>query len=173
MRYLSILAALLFCCVSLVRAQEVPAGDLAGSYSYFREGVTNGVNANGGTISTAFAIKPWFGLAGDFGVFHAEPFSVGLNTYTYQGGPRFYLRTHSLVTPFAQVLVGGAHLSAGGGGASGSANGFAFTAGGGVDLGLSKHWAVRPQVDYIGIHSSGDTLNSIRASIGVVFRFGK
>jgi Outer membrane protein beta-barrel domain len=173
MRYLSILAVLLFCGVSLVRAQDVPAGDVAGSYSFFREGVTNGVNANGATISTALNIKPWFGIAGDFGVYHAEPFSVGLNTFTYQGGPRFYLRTHSRVTPFAQVLVGGAHLSAGGGGASGSANGFAFSAGGGVDLGLSKHWAVRPQVDYLGIHSSGDTLNSIRASVGVVFRFGK
>jgi hypothetical protein len=67
------------------------------------------------------------------------------------------------------VLVGGAHVS----GLGGSANGLAFSAGGGVDIALTKRLAFRPQVDYLGIHSNGETLNSVRASVGIVFRFGK
>ncbi len=169
MRYLAALAILVFTCVPLVRAQDTPAGDIAASYSFLREGLSNGINANGGTISGAFTLKPWLGLAGDFSAFHAAPFGGSANTFTYQGGPRFYLRSHSRVTPFAQVLLGGAHVSGNGG----SINGFAFSAGGGLDIGLTTRLAVRPQVDYLGIHSSGDTLNSVRASVGIVFRFGK
>jgi hypothetical protein len=166
-RYVAALAILFFTCVPLVRAQDIPAGDMAVSYSFLREGVSNGINANGGTVSGPFTLKPWLGLAGDFSGFHAAPFGGSANTFTYQGGPRFYLRSHSRVTPFAEVLLGGAHVSGNGG----SANGFAFGAGG--DIGLTKRLALRPQVDYLGIHSSGDTLNSVRASVGIVFRFGK
>lgn len=169
MRYAAALAILLLTCVPLVWAQNIPAGDVAASYSFLREGLSNGINANGGTVSGAITLKPWLGLAGDFSGFHAAPFGGSANTFAYQGGPRFYLRSHFRVTPFAEVLFGGAHVSGNGG----SVNGFAFSAGGGVDIGLTKRVAVRPQVDYLGIHANGDTLNSVRASVGVVFRFGK
>ena len=168
-RYVAALAILFFTFVPLIRAQDNPTGDMAVSYSFLREGVSNGINANGGTISGAFMLKPWLGLTGDFSGFHATPFGGSANTFAYQGGPRFYLRSHSRVTPFAEVLLGGAHVYGNGG----SANGFAFSIGGGVDVGLTKRLALRPQVDYLGIHSSGDTLNSVRASVGIVFRFGK
>jgi hypothetical protein len=68
--------------------------------------------------------------------------------------------------------LGGSHLSAGAFGASAAGNGFAYSAGGGADLGLSKHLAFRPQMDYIGIRSGDSTLNTLRASFGIVFRFG-
>ena len=48
MRKIFFLAAGIFSLsVSAVRAQELPAADLAAGYSYFREGFSNGVNANG------------------------------------------------------------------------------------------------------------------------------
>jgi peptidoglycan-associated lipoprotein len=88
------------------------------------------------------------------------------------GGPRFSCRSSSRVTPFAQVLLGGARTSVSAFGASGSTNGFAFSTGGGVDLGVTKHIALRPQLDYLGMRVGSNTLNTVRGSFGIVFRFG-
>src|SRR5260370_4378198 len=110
------------------------------------------------------------GITGDFGAYHASPFGVSANTYTFLVGPRFSYRHSERAAPFAQVLVGGAHLTAGATGISASTSGFAWSAGGGIDLGLSRHLAFRPQFDYIGIHAAGGTLNSARASASVVYR---
>jgi outer membrane immunogenic protein len=154
------------------KAQDTPGAEVSASYSYLRLGLSNGVNQNGGSVSIAGNLNHWLGIAGDFGAYHAAPSGVTVNTYTYMVGPRFSYRKSSRVTPFAQVLLGGAHNTVGYGGISISANSFAFSAGGGVDLGLSKHIALRPQLDYIGLHSQGNTLNGVRGSFGIVFRFG-
>jgi hypothetical protein len=87
-------------------------------------------------------------------------------------GPRFSLKAGK-VTPFVQTLFGGAHMSASVNGISAGANSFAMSAGGGIDLQLAHHLALRPQVDYIALRSSGQTLNSGRASIELVCRFGE
>ena len=158
--------------VSAIRAQELPTADLAVGYSYFREGFSNGVNANGGTAAFTGYANRWLGITGDFGAYHASPFGVSANTYTFLVGPRFSYRHSERVAPFAQVLVGGAHLTAGASGISTSTSGFAWSAGGGIDLGLSRHLAFRPQFDYIGIHAARGTLNSARASARIVYRFG-
>jgi len=158
--------------VSLARAQEPPAADLAVGYSYFREGFNDGVNANGGTLAFTGYANRWLGITGDFGVYHASPFGISANTYTYLVGPRVARRSSERVAPFAQALLGGAHLTAGAGGISGSANGFAWSAGGGIDPGPSRRIAFRPQFDYIGIHTGGGTINTARASASIVFRFG-
>ncbi len=158
--------------VSAVRAQELPAADLSVGYSYIREGFSNGVNANGGTAAFTGYANRWLGITGDFGAYHASPFGVSANTYTFLVGPRFSYRRSERAAPFAQVLVGGAHLTAGASGISASTSGFAWSAGGGIDLGLSRHLAFRPQFDYIGIHAAGGTLNSARASASIVYRFG-
>jgi Outer membrane protein beta-barrel domain len=158
--------------ISAVRAQELPAADLSVGYSYFREGFSNGVNANGGTAAFTGYANRWLGITGDFGAYHASPFGVSANTYTFLVGPRFSYRQSERAAPFAQVLVGGAHLTAGGNGFSASASGLAWSVGGGIDLGLSRHLAFRPQFDYIGIHAAGGTLNSARASASIVYRFG-
>jgi Outer membrane protein beta-barrel domain len=158
--------------VPAVRAQELPAADLSVGYSYFREGFSNGVNANGGTAAFTGYANRWLGITGDFGAYHASPFGVSANTYTFLVGPRFSYRHSERAAPFAQVLLGGAHLTAGASGISASTSGFAWSAGGGIDLGLSRHLAFRPQFDYIGIHAAGGTLNSARASASIVYRFG-
>jgi hypothetical protein len=172
MQKMILLVGLLLLTVTASRAQDTPGAEVSASYSFLRFGVSNGVNQNGASISMAGNFNRWLGLAGDFGGYHKSEAGVTFNTYTYMGGPRFSYRNSSHVTPFAQVLVGGARGSLSGFGGSGSGNGFAYSVGGGVDLGVTKHLALRPQLDYIGMRFSGNTVNTVRGSFGIVFRFG-
>jgi hypothetical protein len=151
-----------------LRAQSV---DASVSYSYFRLGGSGGLNQNGVSGSVAYNLKSWswLGAVGDFGVYHASPLGVSLNTYTYLFGPRVTLRNPSKINPFAQALFGGSRLSAGSGG--GSSNQFAYSIGGGVDIGLLPHLAFRPQVDYVGLNTPGARTNCTRVSAGFVVHF--
>lgn len=145
------------------RAQSV---DASISYSYFRLG-NSGINQNGVSGSIAYNPNRWLGLVGDFGAYHASPGGVSLNTYTYLFGPRLILRNPTRVNPFVQALAGGSRLSGGGS----SSDQFAFSVGGGVDLGFAPHLYLRPQVDYVGLHNAGVTVNCTRVSVGLNIHF--
>jgi len=97
------------------------------------------------------------------------PFGVSLNTYTYLFGPRLTLRNPSKINPFAQALLGGSRITVGSGG--GSTNQFAYSVGGGVDICVLPRLAFRPQVDYIGLDTSGSRTNCTRVSAGFVIHF--
>jgi hypothetical protein len=141
--------------------------DASVSYSYFRLGGSNGVNQNG--VSGSLALNHhWLGIVGDFGAYHATPSGVSLNTYSFLFGPRLTLRNPTKINPFVQGLVGGAHLTAGSGGISTATTPFAFSLGGGVDIGIAPLLSLRPQVDYVGLRESGQTTNCTRVSIGIV-----
>ncbi len=150
-----------------VRGQDTPSAEVSANYSYFRAGGRGGVNLHGGSLSAAGNVNSWFGIAGDYGVYHFQPsFSGGLNIHTFTVGPRFSVRSGSRVTPFGQVLVGGFHGL--------DTNGFAMSAGGGLDVKVSEHVAIRAfQVEYMLLHAQGDSLNCARVSAGIVFRFGE
>jgi opacity protein-like surface antigen len=145
------------------RAQSV---DVSVSYSYFRLGGSGGFNQNGVSGSVAYNYKSWLGLVGDFGGYHASPGGTSLNTYTYLFGPRVTLRNPSKINPFGQFLLGGSRLTDGG-----SSSQFAYSIGGGVDIGLLPHLAFRPQVDYIGLNTPGSRTNCTRVSAGLVVHF--
>jgi opacity protein-like surface antigen len=147
------------------RAQSV---DVSAGYSYFRLGGSNGLNQNGISGSVAYNPNRWLGLVGDLGAYHASPAGVSVNTYTFMFGPRVTLRNPSKFNPFAQALVGAAHLTVAG---AGSTTDFAYSVGGGVDIGLLPHLALRPQLDYVGIRESGTTINCTRVSVGLVVHF--
>jgi len=142
-------------------------------YSYFRVGGSCGTNQNGASASVAFNINNWLGAVGDFGGYHSSPLGIDFNNYTFLFGPRFSYRSSDRAVPFAQVLLGGVHGTAGAFGFTSSGNGFAYSFGGGVDFRLSSHLAFRPQADYVGIHSNGANTNCARVSGAVVFRFGQ
>jgi outer membrane protein with beta-barrel domain len=165
-----VLAGILLTACSAM-AQETPKAEISAGYSYLRLGGSGGVNQNGTSFSIAGNLNHWLGIVGDVGIYHAAPFGVGLNTTTFLVGPRMSFR-YSRVTPFVQVLFGGAHLAAGLNGLSASLTPYTFSAGGGVDVKISSHVALRPQVDYIAMTSGGQTTKSARASFGIVFRFG-
>jgi Outer membrane protein beta-barrel domain len=148
------------------RAQSA---DVSVGYSYFRLGGSRGINQNGISGSIAYNPNRWLGIVGDFGGYHASPGGVSLNTYTYLFGPRLSLRNPTKVAPFAQALLGGSRITVGSGG--GSSNQFAYSVGGGVDLGLLPHLALRPQLDYVGLDTSGQRTNCTRVSVSFVVHF--
>jgi opacity protein-like surface antigen/outer membrane protein OmpA-like peptidoglycan-associated protein len=153
---------------------------------------------NGGSASIAFNFNRYLGIVGDFGGFNdteirlygtnpsSTPDSSG-TVYTYLAGPRFSFRNNGRITPFAQALFGGVHASQVTlSGCTGNActllpseDTFALTAGGGVDIRVHRHLAIRAiQAEYLMTRfenrTTGDTAmqNDIRLSSGIVFRFG-
>jgi Outer membrane protein beta-barrel domain len=154
--------------VSAARGQEreTPAAEISAGYSYFRAGGQDGLNLHGGSVSLAANVNHWFGVVGDYGLYHTQPSGFGgINFHSFTVGPRFSFRSSSKITPFAQVLVGGFHGL--------STTGFALSVGGGLDVKVSEHLAIRPfQVEYMLLRAQGDNLNCGRVSAGIVFRFG-
>ena len=155
------------------------------------------VYLNGGSTSLALNFNRHFGIVGDFGGFNdtrllltgAGPSvndQIDKGTvFTYMGGPRLSFRGDR-VTPFVQVLAGGIHASeitiSGCTAACTllpSANAFALTAGGGLDIRIHHRLALRLfQAEYMMTRfddlSTGSTANQndIRLSTGLVFRYG-
>lgn len=106
---------------------------------------------------------------------------VGLDMVTATFGPRYtrYKSSakHSLAI-FGQGLIGEAHgfnsYFPSAGGALTDYNSFALQVGGGVDVGLSRHLAVRAiQADWLRTlfpNSSTNVQNSLRVAAGIVIR---
>jgi outer membrane protein OmpA-like peptidoglycan-associated protein len=156
------------------------------------------VYLNGGSTSVAFNFNRYFGIVGDFGGFNdtrllltggsaSQNDQVDSGTvFTYMGGPRLSLRKYDRITPFVQVLAGGARASEIT--LSGCVTNceflpkeyaFAMTAGGGLDLRIHHHIALRLfQAEYMltrfSDFNTGFTAsqNDVRLSSGLVFRFG-
>lgn len=176
-----LLAAVIFSVLAtLSRAQDTPVVDLAAGYSVIQVVKGFSLTANGGSGSAALNITPWFGVAGDLGIYHASA-GAGLTAVTYTAGPRFSYRHWSRVTPFGQVLFGGAHVvSTSQATYNGPANAFALGIGGGADFGIgsSGHWALRPQVEYFGFGTPSDfgfgsATGTVRVSVGLVYRIAR
>ena len=182
----------------------VPRLELFLGYSYVRAvpALADGnrlVWLNGGSTSVAFNMNRYLGLVGDFGAYtNSQMRFTGAYTSTldvdnpniavlsYLFGPRLSFRQHDRFTPFAQALFGGVHanrvtlkgcttnctlLPA--------QDSFAMTAGGGLDLRVHRHIAIRLiQAEYLMTRfpsyttGSAGTQNDMRLSAGVVFRFG-
>jgi hypothetical protein len=66
-------------------------------------------------------------------------------TFPYLFGPRLNWRM-SRITPYVQFLFGGAYEWGviGASGVSTTQNGFALAAGGGLDINITQHFAVKP-----------------------------
>lgn len=161
---LSALASFVFAAVAL--AQDIPAADVAGAYSFLKVVKDSSVTAEGGSGSVALNFNGWLGAVSDFALYHSSVIGPGLAAGTYAFGPRFSYRHWRRITPFTQVLFGGVRYAD---------NGFVFAAGGGADVALDHagRFALRPQAEYFGFRADGATTNTVRLSIGIVFRIGR
>ncbi|MGB6743315.1 MAG: OmpA family protein [Terracidiphilus sp.] len=180
-----------------------PKAELFLGYSYLRsvptlEAGNRLVWLNGGSASIAFNVNRYLGIVADVGDYtNSEIKFQGAYTPTvdvndadggvisYLFGPRLSFR-HERITPFVQALFGGVRASevtlanctfsctllpA--------QNAFAWTAGGGLDVRVHRHFAIRIiQAEYMMTrfqdYTTGNTAsqNDMRLSSGLVFRFG-
>jgi opacity protein-like surface antigen len=180
----SLLAFLSLFTAAAQAQEERQTVDVFAGYSYLRANPAtsgaDGFNLNGGSASVAYNFNNWLAGVADFGGYHAgnvngTPLDSTLATYLF--GPRVSYRHYRRVTPFGEVLFGGAHAGANVFGTTNTQNTFAMAVGGGVDVQLRRHWAVRPvELDYLmtrfnELTPSTQTQNNLRVSTGVVFHF--
>jgi hypothetical protein len=181
-----------------------PKVELFLGYSYLRavpdvEAANRLYWLNGGSTSIAFNLNRYLGLVGDFGGFNDTKLRLSSGSptvvvdssgtvFNYLFGPRLSFRGHERVTPFLQALFGGVHasevnISSGCTGAGctplPSEDKFAMTAGGGLDIKIHHHLALRIiQAEYLMTSfedrttGKSATQNDMRLSSGIVFRFG-
>jgi len=180
---------------------ETPKATVFGGYAYLRNG---GNHTNGWDGQATFNLNRYLGITADIGgnyrtIVSVSPLpsvsaSVNQSVYTFLFGPTL-TANFGRSAVFGHALFGAARASSSagfnipiiGGITTGlnSATAFAMAFGGGVDIGVSRHFAIRAaQVDYIrtqfntldalstGFSSStGGAQNSFRYSGGIVVRF--
>ena len=176
-----LLASLAF--VTAAFAQE-EKWDVSGDYSYLRFNPTlqgfNSRSFNGGGGSAQYNVSKWLGVKGDF---------QGYASTTWMFGPVIRIPANKF-TLWGETLFGGSHTNAyatlsrefiaNGGDIRliGSQHPFTMTAGGGLDLNMSKTVALRlGEFDYVLTRytnplTSTNNQNSFRYAAGVVFMFG-
>jgi opacity protein-like surface antigen len=154
-------------------------------------------NANGGSAQWAYNFNHWFSGVLDGGAVHNGGIhNANLNTTvtTLLAGPRVSMRSGRFV-PYIQTLFGGAWAATSADACAGligcivppnvnlrytkTISGFAMTAGGGLDVKVSKHVSIRPvQAEYLltRLQPFGDfskvTQNNFRYSAGINFTYG-
>lgn len=166
------------------RAQSFEVG---GGYSYVRANLPPDgcgcFSLNGGSGWVGIGLTRHFAIVGEVAAQHGSNIAGtngDLTLTSYLFGPRYTVHRFERVKPFGQFLVGGAHASGseapGTSGLPGSPNAFALTAGGGLDVSLSKHFSLRMiQADYYFTHFGNgvnDRQNNLRIGAGLVFHIG-
>jgi len=163
-RTIGLLLGILF--VASLPASAQDKVEVFGGYSYMRFRPSPDVNLNGWEASVQYKFRDWIGGVADFDGHYGSIGGVGTSVHSYLFGPQVSLP--SRVSPFAHVLLGGAHFSAAGTGDSA----FAMAIGAGMDTEIKQgiSWRII-QGDYLLTRFGSSTQNNGRISTGVVFRF--
>jgi outer membrane immunogenic protein len=177
------------------RTSPQPRSEVAITYTFVRSNApVDGCgcfNLNGGSASFALGLghSPFAAVADgsithNGGIYSRDAGAPGssLTMTTFMGGLRY--RPHfdrGAFKPFAQILLGGAHTSGtvfenqDSPTASTAGTSFAVQVGGGLDLKLKRHLALRlAEVDYMVTkfaNGDNDHQNDLRINSGIVFRF--
>lgn len=163
-RFLLIAGLLVLVFPVSARAQDTV--ELFGGYSYMHVDTAPAFSSNGWEISGQYKFNPWLGGIVDLDGHYGSLRGLSSSTHTFLFGPQ--ISWPARVSPFAHLLIGGAHTSLGGVGDTS----FAMALGAGIDSRLvpGVYWRVF-QADYIPTHFFGRTQNNVRVSTGIVFRF--
>jgi opacity protein-like surface antigen len=200
MKKIFMLVMFVFAVSITANAQDYPRFEGWGSYTIFRADidVLDNETLQGYGLGAQGNLSENFGIVAEFTSTHGAsgPVSIlvpgavvvipeldtRINTFLF--GPRFSYRGKA-VTAFAHVLLGGANSKLddekGTSGFEDSNTEFAMAIGGGVDVNLGKHFAIRAiQFDYLPIHTDinerigGGTsswLHNTRLQFGFVFKY--
>ena len=151
MRKFALVAVFLLLCGTFAMAQKAELG--AGwNYLHFDNGGAPGVDSSfpaGFFVDGTYYFAKIIGLAGDF-EYNKHTFpagelgdvSVDASALSFHAGPRVKVRMGK-IEPFAHALFGFTRASGSGGGTSISDTVFSTKLGGGVDVGVAPHFAVR------------------------------
>jgi opacity protein-like surface antigen len=189
MKKLVLIAVFLLGFAMVAVAEDAPAVEIFGGYSFVRVDTTTAfaipentfdLNMNGWDAAVTFNGNKWLGFVADFGGVYGTVNDSGdeasVKTYTVMFGPKVAVRRGAL-TPFVQALFGYARINADSGGKNVfTENDFGMSFGGGLDVNLNDSIAVRPiQVDYLTVKAgeTGDFSDNLRYSAGIVFKMGK
>jgi outer membrane immunogenic protein len=168
-------------------AQKGSLVDVGVDYDYARSNLPAGgcgcFALNGGSGWVAFNFSHSLGIVGEIasqGASNISSSGANLTLTSFLAGPRYRRTVAGRFGPFVQALLGGAHaggsLAPGSSGLPGSANAFAMIAGGGLDIGFTRHIALRAfEADYYLTrfdNGVNDHQNNLRIAAGVIIRFG-
>ncbi len=158
------------------------SGNVFFGYSYYNTNLLGGRNGlSGWEGSFEGRVLPFVAVvadvSGDYGSLSSSSCSNGsLDCGRFVGnfsehnllfGPRVSFSAGN-IRPFAEVLVGVAHMNFA---VAGSENSFATAIGGGLDYKVAKILAWRFQGDYIRTSLLSNAANNVRISTGIVLRF--
>ena len=165
MRKLLLLMGLAVLASVPVQAQGLSVADkidLFGGFSYLRVDNSPSFNSAGWEFAGEYKVAPWIGGVADFSGDYGSHTSIT----SFLFGPQVHWPTR--VSPFAHVLIGGAHASSFGVGSTG----FAVAIGGGIDTSIAPgiSWRII-QGDYLPEHFFGETRSNARISTGIVIHF--
>jgi peptidoglycan-associated lipoprotein len=167
-------------------SSEIAPLEVSFAYSYLRANANPGqcgcFNLNGGNAEAALHLYRGFSAVADFtgeNTANVNNGGRGLSLISFTAGPRLSFAFHRRLVLFAQGLFGAAHgfnsyfpVAAG---PTNNATDFAMVAGGGFDIRIARHVAIRPiEADYFltklpnGVNG---TQNNLRLSAGIVLRF--
>src|SRR5215471_11016551 len=201
--FLSSLVVLCLPLAALAQAgnEEVPKFEISGGYSWVNGGgdTAHGFNASfAGNVTRRIGIVGEFNRYTESETINVPnlpafadgitglpplpplpnlgPVNIKASLSTFLFGPRLTL-IRGRAEPFVHGLLGVARFSSDISSpvitGSGDDNAFAFALGGGVDVKVHKHFAIRPaQLDYLGARGNGGKFNGFRYSAGVVIRLG-
>jgi hypothetical protein len=165
-RRLSCILLFLILVAAGASAQLPTKGNVFFGYSYnHAEVVSNdAVSLNGWNASLEGNFLPWIGIVGDLGATYGH--HVGEHNYLF--GPRASLRVGKY-RPFAELLIGAAHINVANGFATDTS--FANAVGGGLDYQVWGPVSVRGQLDWIHTRFFNNGQNDVRLSTGIAVHF--
>jgi outer membrane protein OmpA-like peptidoglycan-associated protein len=167
------------------RSFDEPRYDLSVGYVNIRAnappGNCNCFYLNGGYLSGSIHLTRWLGVTANFtGAYGSNIGLLGqdLTLMTFTAGPRVVFRLGRL-TPFGEVLIGGAHGSnsyfPSATSSSPSASSFAVSSGGGLDIWLTPRLAVRAiELEYLRTslpNGVNNEQNQLTIAAGLVIKF--
>jgi outer membrane immunogenic protein len=171
----------------LAVAQTDSRLDVGVDYNYAHSNLPVGgcgcFDLNGGSGWVGLNLSHSIGVVGEIASQHASNISGSgsdLTLTSFLAGPRYRRTLGRRLSPFVQVLLGGAHaggtLAPGSSGIAGSSSAFAMITGGGLDIGLNRRIALRAfEADYYLTrfdNGVNDHQNNLRIAFGVTLRFG-
>ena len=164
--------------VCSVAADDAPKAEVFGGYSLLRANI-NGAdyNTNGWDGAVTGNLNRYFGVTADISGQYRTVTNTGLSTtlheHTFLFGPTVSYRVKKL-KPFAHVLFGVSHgVFSGTSFSTQTQNVFAMEFGGGVDIKVAKHVALRPvELDWRRSSFASSTQNNLRYLAGIVLNLG-